>query len=364
VSSGTIGGNIVRGTNPQTYPVGTKVFKYELNGISLRRINKTHDLNDVSIENPIDYDSYHIKIDTSNNGIDRTVGTSFPVLYPNQTKSLGGYNINATQNIPFEVITPMVQNLTVRGTTLTAQLRTITSSSISGSEIPFIPTEFESVTINSPNYLNSPRMIASKVNETDKLSTLIGNKSMNLRLTLGTADTKLSPVIDTQRISAILTSNRVNNVITDYANDSRVNTIEDDPSAFQYISKEITLENSASSLKIILNAAINLYSDIRAFYAIGDNPNFVPIFTPFPGYNNLDYRGQVINFEDSNGLPDTFVSKSNSLGFNSNEVEYKEITFTADQLPAFRSFRIKLVFSSTNQVYVPRAKELRVIALA
>jgi hypothetical protein len=76
-----------------------------------------------------------------------------------------------------------------------------------------------------------------RLNENSKLPNLPGNKSMNMRLTLGTANTRLSPVLDTQRISAILTSNRVNSVITNYATDARVDSIDEDPSAFQYISE-------------------------------------------------------------------------------------------------------------------------------
>jgi len=300
----------------------------------------------------------------SNDGIDRSIDTGYPILYSNQTKSTGGYNIQATQNIPFEIITPLVQNLTIQGTSLSAELRTITGQSISGIEVPFVDLGFEPITVNSPNYLSSTRIIASKVNEDNKLINLPGNKSMNMRLTLGTSDSRVSPAIDTQRISAILTSNRVNNVIEDYATDPRVDIIDEDPSAFQYISKEITLENSASSIKIILDSHINPYSDIRAFYSISENSGFEPIFTPFPGYNNLDSRGQVINLEDNDGSSDRFVSPSNSLGFLSQDLEYKEYIFTADQLPPFRSYRIKLVMTSTNQVYVPRVRNLRVIALA
>jgi hypothetical protein len=364
VSPNTIGGNIVRGSSPKTYPIGTPVYKYELNGVSLKRINKTHNLNDVTINKPITFDSYHIKLNMSNDGINRSTNNGYPILYANQTKSTGGYNIRATQNIPFEIITPLIQNVTVQGTSLSAEVRTITGQSLSGNEIPFIDAGFEPITINAPNYLDSTRIIASKVNEDSKLSNLPGNKSMNMRLTLGTTDTRLSPVLDTQRISTILTSNRVNSEIVDYATDSRVDTIDEDPSAFQYLSKEITLENPASSIRIILDAHINLYSDIRAFYAISENQNFDPIFTPFPGYNNINSRGEIINIENSNGLPDRFVSPSNSIGFISPELEYKEYVFTVDQLPQFRSYRIKLVVTSTNQVYVPRIRNLRVISLA
>jgi hypothetical protein len=185
-SGGVIGGNITRGTNPTTHPIGEPVYKYELNGISLNRINKTHDLNNVTITEPITFDSYHIKLDMSSDGIDRTDGSSFPILYANQTKSSGGYNTRATQNIPFEIITPNIHNLTVNGTSISAEVNTITGSSISGNEIAFTDVGFEPITINAPNYLDSTRIIASKVNENNKLSNLPGNKSMNMRLTLGT----------------------------------------------------------------------------------------------------------------------------------------------------------------------------------
>jgi len=364
-SSGSIGGQIVRGSNPINYVTGTPVYKYELSGVSLRRINKTHNLSDVTAADSISFDSYTIKLDTSSNtGIARSTSSGYPTLYLNQTKSAGGYNIKASQNMPFEIITPMVQNVTVTGTSLSSEIRTISASSISGNEIPFIDTGFDNITLNQVNYLDSPRMIASKVNETQYLSTLPGNKSMNLRVFLNTIDSRLSPVIDTQRVSVILTSNRVNSVITNYAEDSRVNSIFDDPTAFQYLSKEITLENPGTSIKILLSAYNNLYSDIRAFYAISENQNFNPIFVPFPGYENLNSRGQIIDIQNNNGHPDAFVPLTSNTGFSPTDVSFAEYTFTADQLPAFRSYRIKIIMTSTSQVYVPRLKDLRVIALA
>ena len=329
----------------------------------MRRINKTHDLNDVTIADPITFDSYNVNIDMTTDGINRSVGTSFPILYANQTKSTGGYNIKATQNMPFEIIKPVVQNITVEGTALSSQIRTITGKSLSGNEIPFIDNGFESIEINQPNYFDSTRIIASKINEDLRLSNLPGNKSMNMTLSLLTVDPFVSPVIDSQRISVILTSNRVNKVIENYTTDPRVSLIDGDPSSFQYISKEIILETSASSIKIILDAHNNTYTDIRAFYAISDNQNFNPLFNPFPGYNNLDSRNQIINFEDSDGSPDKFVSPS-LIGVNLQDVKFKEHTFTVDQLPQFKAYQIKLVLTSTNQVYVPRVRNLRVIALA
>ena len=367
VTGNTIGGDITRevqGNNSKNYPTGTPVYKYELGGVSLARINKVHYLGDVTVSDPITFDSYYIKLDMSSGETDRSSSTGYPALFVNQTKSSGGYSIKATQNMPYEIVTPIVQNLTVRGTSLSASLRTVTGKSISGSEIPFIDNGFESIGIGKPNYLDSTRIICSKLNEDEKLTNLPGNKSMNMRLQLNTVDSRLSPVIDGQRVSAILTSNRINSVISDYATDSRVNTIDQDPSAFQYLSKEINLENGASSIKILLSAHINQYCDIRAFYAISEKSNFNPVFVPFPGYLNLNSKNEIINFEDSDGRSDVLVSATQSLGFDANSIEFKEYSFTADKLPPFRSYRIKLVLTSTNQVYVPRIKDLRVIALA
>jgi len=365
VSGNTIGGNIVRGSEPRTYPVGTPVFKYENSGVNLQRINATHNLNNVTQLDPFTFDSYKVKIDMSaTTGTDRSTDIGHPKLYIGETKSTGGRDIRATQNMPFEIITPQVQNLTVPGTNITAQVRTTTSKSFSGNEIPYIDAGFEDITINQKNYFDTPRMIASKVNEDSKLTNIVGGKSMQMSLALNTTDSRISPVVDAQRVNAIVTSNRVNDVITNFATDSRVDTIEEDPTGCQYVSKEIVLENSASSIKIIVAAHVGEDADLRAFFAVNGEPGLDPIFTPFPGYSNLNSRGQVIAKENNNGESDSFIIKSNTKAFNSEDIDYREYTFTVDQLPAFKTYRVKLSLISKSQCFVPRVKDLRVIALA
>ncbi len=48
----------------------------------------------------------------------------------------------------------------------------------------------------------------------------------------------------------------------------------------------------------------------------------------------------------------------------SNEATFKEYEFNMEDLPEFKYYRIKFVLTSTNQVYVPRISNLRVITLA
>ena len=52
---------------------------------------------------------------------------------------------------------------------ISGQIRTITTQSISGNEIPYVNAGFEDVVLNANNFLDSPRAVFSKVNEDRKL---------------------------------------------------------------------------------------------------------------------------------------------------------------------------------------------------
>mgnify|MGYP001356506343 CR=1 FL=1 len=376
VSGNTIGitTRALQNTLKRNYPVGTPVYKYELGGVNLMRINATHGLSTTTAAYPnattldtsgaITFDSYNIKVDMSKNGTARNTDVGWPALYFNKTKSTGGTKIRATQNMPYEVITPLIQNTSVPTTTLGATVRTITGKSISGDETPYLLTDSEPISLNKTNFLDSPRIITSGLNASTFLSEVKGNKSLQMTVNLTTTDTRVSPVVDGERMSVILTSNRVNDIIKNYATDDRVSKVETDPTSCQYISKEMLLENHATSLKVLLAAHLHLDADIRVFYSVNNKEGVDPIFVPFPGYKNLNNKGEVIAAQDSDGLPDKFVSKSNSSGFDGSGLEFRDYTFSVDQLPSFRSYRIKILMTSESQVYVPRVKDLRVMALA
>ena len=112
--------------------------------------------------------------------------------------------------MPFEIITPMIQNMPVAGTTVDCFIRTVSGTSVNngsgeGTDVPFISKGVESIELDDINYLDSPRVIASRVNElnTATLNVLPGDRSLNLSLLLFSGDNLLSPVIDTQRMNAI-----------------------------------------------------------------------------------------------------------------------------------------------------------------
>ena len=340
------------------------VHKYELNGVSLRRINTDHNLADSTVSNSLGIDYYTVKVDMSSNGVNRSVGTSLPKLYFNETKSTGGFDIVPTENVPFEIVTPIVQNITPGGSTVTGQIRTISAASVDGSETPFIDQGFEDISIISDNFMSTPRMVASRVNETTLLPNLPNNRSFTMSLNFYGQDYYVSPIVDLDRIGVILTSNRINNPIDDWITDNRVSTLKDDPNAFVYASTPVTLENGATSIKIHLEGHINVTSDLRALYAIAEGPEDELIYQPFPGYPNLLSSGQVIDPAKNTGLPDKALPKTDVIAYSSRDVIWKDYEFTIDNLPTFRYFSIKLVGTGTNQAQPPRVKNLRVIALA
>jgi len=376
VSSNTLTGITrgIDGTNSFSYDAGAFVYKYEVAGVSLRRINKQHILSDASVSDPIDLDYYTLKINTSNTeytgplpqGITNRSSSSFPNLYINDTKSSGGSGIEATQNIQFESIRPTVQTLTIPGTSISSFVRTVSGTSVDGSETSFLDRGFEDINLNSNNYFTNPRLICSQINESTKLSNLPGNKSFTLTSNLFTSNDYISPVIDLDRVGVIFTTNRINNPIENYATDDRVSTLENDPSSFVYATDTLSLENSATSIKVLVSAHINTYCDLRVLYSVLSNKDESPIYYPFPGYVNKQRLDSGLEPNDSlsDGTPDSKFAKTDIIGFDSNTIEFKDYEFTVDNLPSFRYFTIKIIGSSTSQAYPPRLRDLRVIALA
>ena len=365
VSDSSITGITTRGidaTTKSSHSSGDVIKKYEFAGVSLRRINKTHDMNSpaATVTKPKDLDFYHIKVDMNSDGTDRSGGT-LPDRFFSSTKRAGGSNVTATQNVQFETLTPNVQTMIPNGTSLGARVRTISATSIDGSEQSFVDQGFESISLTAMNHFETPRLVASKVNEDKQLSDLPGNKSMTFEFLLNSSDANVSPVIDLDRVSAILTTNRLNSPVSNFASDSRVNQTGQDPCASTYVSNLIALENPATSLRVQFAGYRRDSADIRVMYKIlseGASENSVEKdFDLFPGFNNIDQNGNIINKTNNDGRPDDNVISS--VG----EI-FKDYQFSVEDLPPFTRFQIKIDMVGTNQAQPPYIKDLRAIALA
>ena len=298
-------GRAVEG-NAATHVTNSVVAKYEFNGVSLRRINTTHDLSDVTVPDPIGMDSYHIKLDMSANGTNRTGtgGTFIPQTNHilDGTSSLPG--ARGSYNIPYSLIIPSVTSSTPEGSYVLASARTVSETSVNGEEISYVDQGFQDVQFNQKNYFESQRMVASAVNQNTFLTELPGNKSFTMNLDMITYDRRISPMIDLNHSSVVFVSNRVDGPIANFATDPRVVGIPNDPNSMIYVTKNITLENPATSLKVFIDGYVATSSDVRMFYALDqDVPAKEVVFEPFPGHNNINIYGNVINPAASDGTP-------------------------------------------------------------
>ena len=370
VGSGTLNG-ITRGidsTLQLTYQTNTQVYKYELGGVSLRRVNKTHDISDIGI----DIDSYYLEIDRSafdsnvtNRSTDGSI-TGAPQLSFNSNSICGGTEIRASENIQFNSIIPQISVVNPSpATSAVAQIRTVTGTSVNGTESSFVDNGYEPVEIGVENKLTSTRIVCSNINEQTYLSSLLRNKSFTVKVDLSTTDQNISPVIFWKESKAQFMSNRLNSPISDYTLDNRVNNIIDDPHAAVYVSNKVSLKQPATSLKVILSAYRDSTADFRVLYSLvrPDSSEVSQAFELFPGYDNLtvdnnqDGYLDIIDPSKNSGLPDVFVPASLKDQF----LEYE---FSANNLGSFTGYTIKIVMSGKSQAYTPRFKDLRSIALA
>ena len=345
-------------TLPTSHFNNELVFKYEFNGISLRKLNKQHSLADTNTSiYPTELDNYHIKISNNDNIFFKQSKTGGSYLYDNF--SLGSFRApRATQNISYNILRPITSILTPANTEISSRIRTITSKSVYGNEIPFVDMGYEDFALNSDNTFNSMRGICSRINEIEYVTATPNNKSLSLQIELNSTDSKVSPMIDLERIGMISVMNRIDSPINDYITDSRVNTLLDDPTSAIYISQLVRLEKPADSLKVLFDAYRHSSNDIRVAYRIfrDDTPNEYQLYQLFPGYGNIDSRGNTIDLGLSNGLPDRLITPSG------NASEYKSYEYNMKSNIIFTGFQIKIIMTGTDQANVPKIRDLRAIS--
>lgn len=352
-----LGARGVNGSPITPHASGSVIYPYQINGVSLTRINTTFTLpTDPALSGAVDLDSYYLQFNR----------TDTPQVSFTDQKSVGENNIQVSQNHQFSTIVPQFNVITPgNGTQISAQIRTISGTSSGGSEVSFVDQGYEAVNLNSETFLKTPRLVASEINENAYLANLPLNKSLALRTRMQSIDPNLSPVIDTKNAIFILGRNRLNNPIVDYVTDDRSNRTSGDPHSSVYITKKVDLAQAATSLQVIVSACRPAEADFRVLYQLfkSDSSEITQSYVLFPGYDNLTdttgngYGNRVIDPSKNTGRADAFVRASN-------DNEFLDYQFTAHDLDPFSGFIIKVVMSSTNESARVRLKDFRAIALA
>ena len=311
----TPNGRGINSTSIVAHSVGEVVKCYNLNGIPLIDINKTH--NSIT---PISLDSYSIQLNKD----------------ANVTLTAGGSSVLASRNIQFENITPNIAFMAVAGTELNARIDSFTSTSISSNST--VQPSYQTVTNENlslnriTNFIN-PRMVASPINQFTHNN---DQETLNLNIQMSSAIETISPVIDLDRLSLITTSNRINKLEDNSSSLLPSNTKNE----ANYITKVINTENSSTALRVLFEGVRFNRNDIRVYVKIN--------------------RDDSLNFSENNYIEIQSINYPSSINFT----DYKEFEYEIKNLPPFKSYVIKVEFSSDNQSIVPIIRKFRSIALA
>jgi len=360
----------IDGTQANTYPVNTKVYRYQFNGFSLRRLNKVHSFGEVDTANhPIDLNSYSIKVDADGTdfanvgiGSDRTND-----LYFTATGQTGSTGVEVSNNIQFESIKPNINGFVVPNTDLSAKLRTFSATSIGGNEVSFEDQGFIDLDLNDVTYFETPRLIASNINASNYLTNVPGNRSLAVQMLFSSSDSNVSPFIDTENITYVqLASNLINNPIEfsnplSYALDNNVRSLTKDKHSTVLVTKPVKMKLPANALSVVLTASKSTSSDFRVLYRLFrvDAPELSQNFELFPGHSNSTIDGignkVVINPSLNDGTPDLKPIVSDDLS----PLSY---SYSVENLPDFDAFSIKVVMAAKNQANPPIIGSLSAIA--
>ena len=281
-----------------------------------------------------------------------------------ETKVTGGSGVTASENYMMDTGKVILQTVELSGTDINSKIRTTSGTSPSstttgttgGAETSFSLTSFSSaqeIALNENLTFTNPCMIASQVNETNKLST---NKSFHSLLTLSTTKENLSPVIDTQRMGVIAVQNRLNRVdalLDLYSADYNSDTIladqyktstasEGDNNAAVYMTRKVTLENAATALKVIFDAVLFSSANIKVYY-------------------KTLQADDTTQFED---LSWNYMTIDKSVSESKGYTDFREYAYEASSLENYIAFAIKIVMQGTKTTEVPLIRDFRAIALA
>jgi hypothetical protein len=261
----------------------------------------------------------------------------------------GGSNATCSRNYYFDALHTMIPSTQVKNTNILCSVYTTAMSSPEGyvngtSYVKDNTSDF--ITLNDNSFFASPSVVASSINEQNEMSS---TKSFECQLQLASFNPNVSPCIDVGTIGCIGIANRLNNI--DSSSDVPTGTTyipstdpEGDSNAMVYVTRKVNLKTPATSLKVIADFFRPPTTELKVMYKIIKNDEDTP----------LDDVG--FEFFNTDGSPDTSIEQD---GRN-----FKEYEFTANDLPEFSAFAIKIVGQGTNTSVVPLVTALRTMALA
>ncbi|UTS52177.1 virulence associated protein [Synechococcus phage BUCT-ZZ01] len=361
----------------------------------------------------------HIISDVRNDYYIITVGANATA-----TGDFGGVNVTATENIKFSTMQPIVQTQEFTDTSVDHFVRTTSGKSVDGTEAPYtLEQDFVPVVPNDNNVFTSVRCVASPVNETVNMT---NQKSLRYIVRMKSENPNVSPVLDTQRMSAVLVHNRIDqptvninvpvvddlNTVVSTAIAAATNRFSTADSALfdeflsievgkyitvtgglnagtylvtdvaedgSYIQVDRTLTTQAAGTSITIVAKEGFVDEIAPNFGTTASKYLTRKLTltnPSTSLNirfaadisqnaNVDvyYRTNGISEKSFEKIPFVLMTPKNAVVKNNDRTFY-DVEYDLEGMSAFTEVQVKLVMRSTNEAEPTRIKDLRIIACA
>jgi hypothetical protein len=186
------------------------------------------------------------------------------------------------------------------------------------------------------------------------------NGNIIIRSTIENVDKWTSPVVDLERLNAIL----VKNNITNYVNEASNTALEllpgfgNNGSVAKYITKRVTLNNNfdSSGLTVFLDVNRRPGTKIEVYYKVLNSND----------QNSFDSQPYVLmnpKFTVGGSLESTGVTDYTTDTYQALNITYSDVS-TGSVYTNFKVFAIKIVMYSDNPAIVPKIKNFRAIATA
>ena len=319
----TISERGVGSSSPATHSIGSVAKCYSINGIPLTEINTTSKINEI-----IDLDRYTIS----------------SVTTANSTSIAGGNLITASRNIQYEEVYPNINVLSLPSTNLSLGLTSVSGNNLYGPSSSFALLSEQNVENKKYIELSTSRLVASPANSSVYFESDPQTMIFNLRMS--TELDNISPMVDISGSSAITVYNRVSKKMLSGNIDISAELTPTTGTYSSYITKKITLQNTSTSIKVLLDAVRKYgfdgtYSDIKVFVKINGEGNL-------GDFNTMNYIE----------VPAISYPKS------SNSSDYRSFDFEISNLPEFKEYAVKVCMISGDHTNIPKLRNFRAIALA
>ena len=303
----------------------------------------------IDLKNPF----YPVGIETLQVAYPSAILPTVTNLYTPKSNGTTANGVGYKSNFKYDSMKSIISTIELPETRIDSYMRTLSGTSQDSINAPGVrDTTYTAFTPNTNINFSTPRMIATNFNEQEFSTSTrqLDKKSLVFKLEMTTDNDSVSPVIDTSRMSSILISNKTNNPLDVLeGNFGHVNTgfvdetaASGGSAATKYITKEVSLDQVATSIRVICGVNRQDGCDIDFYYRIktAEDQIFSKLaYTLIPrvaGYNNA----------------------------SASEYDFKEYDMDIRNLPEFSSVSIKIVLKTKNSSVVPKVKDLRIIALA